>query len=60
MDIAQSGTRKEELLIGKESLEKIYRLRRHLDNFPPGQDVEMMLKALSKHKTNASFIAELP
>ena len=60
IDIAQSGTRKEELLIGKQSLEKIGRLRRHLDGLPAGQDVEMLLKALKKHSSNAAFLAELP
>ncbi|MBN1437006.1 MAG: transcription termination factor Rho [Sedimentisphaerales bacterium] len=60
IDIQQSGTRKEELLIGKDALEKIFRLRRHLSGMPPGQDVEMLLKALKKHPSNAEFLAELP
>ena len=60
IDIQQSGTRKEELLIDSESLEKIYRLRRHLDSLPVGQDVEMLLRALKKHSSNKGFLAELP
>ena len=60
IDIQQSGTRKEELLIDKESLDKIYRLRRHLDGLPVGQDVQTLIKALTKHPSNAKLLAELP
>jgi len=60
IDISQSGTRKEELLIEAKSLEKIFRLRRHLDSLPPGQDVETLVKALKKHPSNKSFLQELP
>ena len=60
IDIQQSGTRKEELLIGKDHLEKIFRLRRHLDTMPAGQDVETLVKTLKKHESNASFLTELP
>ena len=60
IDISQSGTRKEELLIDSGSLEKIFHLRRHLDSLPPGQDVETLVKALKKHPSNESFLKELP
>ncbi|KPK73370.1 MAG: transcription termination factor Rho [Phycisphaerae bacterium SM23_30] len=60
IDISQSGTRKEELLIEPETLEKIVRLRRHLDSLAVGQDVETLVKALKKHPSNESFLTELP
>ncbi|MBI9017136.1 MAG: transcription termination factor Rho [Phycisphaerae bacterium] len=60
INIPESGTRKEELLIGKTNIDKLHNLRRHLDNMPVGQDIEMMLKALRQHKTNASFMKQLP
>ncbi len=60
INIPESGTRKEELLIGREKLEKIHKLRRHLDGMPVGQDILMMLKALAAHKTNDSFLSQLP
>jgi transcription termination factor Rho len=60
IDISQSGTRKEELLIEAETLEKIFRLRRHLDSLSAGQDVETLLRALKKHPSNESFLSELP
>ncbi|MCF7957663.1 MAG: transcription termination factor Rho [Phycisphaerae bacterium] len=60
INISESGTRKEELLIGKQKLAKIIRLRRHLYNLPFGKDVDMMLKALKQHSSNDKFLAALP
>ncbi len=60
LNISESGTRKEELLIPPQDLQKIYRLRRHLDGMPFGHDMEMLLKALGQHKTNKQFLAALP
>lgn len=60
INISQSGTRKEELLIGKEALQKIFRLRRHLDSLQVGQDVETLIKAMKKHPSNQSFLDSLP
>jgi len=60
IDIQQSGTRKEELLIDARSLEKIHRLRRHLDSLQAGQDLDMLLRALRQHKSNAQFLDALP
>ncbi len=60
VNLQESGTRKEELLIDQDSLEKIARLRRHLDSMPVGQDVKMLIQALRKHKSNRELLAELP
>ncbi len=60
IDISQSGTRKEELLIDRATLDKIGRLRRHLDTMQAGQDTEMLIRAMKKHPTNEKFLAELP
>jgi transcription termination factor Rho len=60
MDLSQSGTRKEELLIDRKKIQKIYRLRKHLDSLAVGQDMEAFLMALKKHKSNESFLAALP
>ena len=60
IDIAQSGTRKEELLIEQTLLDKIYRLRRHLDSLPIGQDVDTLVKTLKRHPSNAELLARLP
>jgi transcription termination factor Rho len=60
INIPESGTRKEELLIKRESLEKIFRLRRHLDSLSVGQDVDTLVKTLKKHKSNQDFLDSLP
>ena len=60
INIAESGTRKEERLIDRESLSKIYRLRRHLDSLNVGQDTTTLLRTLEKHNTNKAFLNSLP
>jgi len=60
IDIPQSGTRKEELLLDKDKIEKVYRLRRHLDSLPVGQDVDTLVRALKKQPDNDSFLSGLP
>ena len=60
INIQESGTRKEELLIEHDDLEKIHRFRRHLDGMPVGQDVDMLIKAIKKHASNKTFLAEMP
>jgi transcription termination factor Rho len=60
INIPESGTRKEELLLDKGDLEKLHRLRRFLDGVPVGQDVQTLISALKKHDSNKSFLAELP
>lgn len=60
INVPESGTRKEERLIGSEKIEKLHRLRRFLNDLPVGQDVQTLLSAMKKHDTNASFIEQLP
>jgi transcription termination factor Rho len=55
LNIPQSGTRKEELLLDPKNLEAARRLRRHLTNMPPAQSMKTLLEALAKHKTNQSL-----
>ena len=60
INLNESGTRKEELLIGRKNLEKLHRLRRHLNGMAPGQDIDMLIKALKTQKSNAAFLEYLP
>lgn len=60
INLNESGTRKEELLIRRADLEKIGRLRRHLHNMPAGQDIQMLVKALNTQKNNSKFLDYLP
>ncbi len=59
IDIAASGTRKEELLLHPEELEKIYMLRRVLSDMNPVEAVELLRSRLRKVKTNAEFLITL-
>ena len=55
IDIMKSGTRKEELLTEKETLSKIYVLRRILNPMGTTDAVEFLLSKLKQTKTNSEF-----
>ncbi len=55
MDIMKSGTRKEELLIEKETLSKIYVLRRILNPMGVTDAIEFLLDKLKQTKNNDAF-----
>ncbi|MBV8780861.1 MAG: transcription termination factor Rho [Phycisphaerae bacterium] len=55
INIAQSGTRKEEKLYDPKNLLAARAVRRHLINMPPQQSMKNLLEALQKHKTNQSL-----
>ena len=55
IDIMKSGTRKEELLLDKEKLHKIYVLRRILDPMGTVDAIEFLLDKLSQTQSNDEF-----
>jgi transcription termination factor Rho len=55
IDIAQSGTRKEEKLLDEKQLGAARNIRRHLMNMTPPQAMKNLLDVLGKHKTNADL-----
>ncbi|MGB1117417.1 MAG: transcription termination factor Rho [Parvibaculales bacterium] len=55
IDIMKSGTRKEELLTDKETLSKIYVLRRILNPMGSVDAIEFLLDKLKQTKTNNDF-----
>ncbi len=59
IDLQQSGTRKEELLLTKEALEASYQIRRNLGDKDPEQSLLLLLDAMQKHPSNAAFIRGL-
>jgi transcription termination factor Rho len=59
IDLQRSGTRKEELLINKEDLNRIWVMRRVLNPLSPVEQMEVVLERLSKTKTNAEFLASM-
>ncbi|HKQ76559.1 MAG TPA: transcription termination factor Rho [Blastocatellia bacterium] len=59
IDLQKSGTRKEELLIPKKDLDRIWVLRRVLNPLSPVEQMELVLERLEKTKTNAEFLASM-
>lgn len=56
IDITQSGTRREELLLDKDALHAITMLRRTLTSMHHIDAMEQLTKQLDRFKTNAEFI----
>jgi transcription termination factor Rho len=59
IDIFRSGTRKEELLLPKKDLDKIWILRKFLNEKPLVEAMEFLLEKLSKTKDNAGFLKSM-
>ena len=59
IDIQRSGTRKEELLIQKEDLARIWVLRKVLNPLSPVEAMELLIDKLSKTKSNGEFLANM-
>jgi transcription termination factor Rho len=56
IDINKSGTRKDELLLPKEELNRIWVLRKVLSPLSPVESIELLLDKLSKTLSNAQFL----
>ena len=64
MDIQRSGTRREELLLGEDTVKQVWLLRRMVsmvasDSINFTEATERVLERLRKTKTNAEFLANL-
>jgi transcription termination factor Rho len=59
INIPQSGTRKEELLVEPWALPKLHTLRRFLSSLSIEEEIPQLLKALEKFKTNEEFLRSL-
>ena len=55
----RSGTRKEELLIPKEDLQRIWILRKVLNPLSPVEAMELLISRLEKVRNNAEFLANM-
>ena len=56
IDIQRSGTRKEELLIPKEDLQRTWILRRVINPLSPVEAMELLTDKLSKTRNNQEFL----
>ncbi len=59
IDINKSGTRKDELLISREELNRIWVLRKVIAPLSPVESIELLLDKLGKTRTNAEFLASM-
>jgi transcription termination factor Rho len=59
IDIQKSGTRKDELLIPKDDLSRVWVLRKVLSPLSPVEAMELLLSKMSKTKGNAEFLASM-
>ena len=59
LNIAESGTRKEEKLLDERALGGARAIRRHLMNMPPAQAMKHLIEAVGKHPTNQSLFSTL-
>jgi transcription termination factor Rho len=56
VDINRSGTRKEELLLDRDELHRVWILRKVLSPLPPVEAMELILDKLGKTKANRDFL----
>jgi transcription termination factor Rho len=59
IDIQRSGTRKEELLIPKDDLARIWVLRKVLNPLSPVEAMELLIDKLGKTRSNGEFLANM-
>ncbi len=59
IDINKSGTRKEELLLPKDELNRVWILRKVLNPLSPVETMELLLDKLAKTRNNTEFLASM-
>jgi transcription termination factor Rho len=59
IDVQRTSTRKEELLLAKEELNKVYLLRNFLADMPPVEAIEFLLERMKRTKSNTEFFATM-
>ena len=59
INMEKSGTRKEELLLHPEELNRTWTLRRALNGVPPVEAMEMIIKRIKNTKSNAEFLVSI-
>jgi len=59
IDINRSGTRKEELLMPREELNRVWILRKVLNPLSPVESMELLIDKLGRTRSNAEFLAAM-
>jgi len=56
IDLNRSGTRKEEFLLSRTELNRVYLLRNFLADMPPAEAIEFLLKRMARTADNKEFL----
>ena len=56
IDLSSSSTRRDDLLLSKETLQRLWVLRKHLADMNPVEAMEFLLNQISKTQTNEEFL----
>ena len=59
IDINKSGTRREELLLDREEMNRVYLLRNFLGDMPSDEAITFLTKQLARSKTNREFFVQM-
>lgn len=59
IDVQRSSTRKEELLLSDDDLNKVYLLRNFLADMPTVEAIEFLLERMKRTDTNKEFFAQM-
>jgi transcription termination factor Rho len=59
VDVNKSATRKEELLLPADELNRVYLLRKFLADMPPVEAIEFLMERLKRTKNNKEFYATM-
>lgn len=57
IDVTKSGTRKEELMVSAEDLQKVWAIRNAMQNMEDVEGLKFLFSKMSKTKNNAEFLA---
>jgi transcription termination factor Rho len=56
IDVTKSGTRKEEIMVDAETLQKVWALRNAMQNMEEVEGLKFLFSKMSKTKTNEEFL----
>lgn len=59
IDLTKSGTRRDELLLDRETLQKMFILRKHLADMKPDEAMEFLLKHMRGTSNNDEFLSSM-
>jgi transcription termination factor Rho len=59
IEINKSGTRREELLLDRDEMNRVYLLRNFLGDMPPDEAISFLLKQLQRSRTNREFFVQM-